>query len=160
MVPDVRRRRVPIVGSGRGVWSFIHVDDVVTATLAAIEVGARGICNVVDDEPAAVSEWLPELARLVGGKLPFHIQAWLARMAVGEAGVVLMTTMRGAANARAKKELSWQPRWSTWRDGFRQEFGHSTTAPILHSIGALAPGSGRQGRAPRARKSVKARVER
>jgi nucleoside-diphosphate-sugar epimerase len=127
IVPDVRRRLVPIVGSGLGVWSFIHVEDVATATLAAIDAGARGIYNIVDDEPATVSEWLPELARIVGGRPPFHIPAWLGRLAVGEAGLVLMTTARGAANTKAKRELAWQPRWSTWRDGFREEFAGVAT---------------------------------
>lgn len=125
IVPDVRRRLVPVIGGGGGVWSFIHIDDLVSATLSAIDLGARGIFNIVDDEPAAASEWLPELARIVGGKPPLHVPAWLGRLAVGEAGLVLMTAMRGAANTKAKRELGWQPRWPSWRDGFREEFGRT-----------------------------------
>jgi nucleoside-diphosphate-sugar epimerase len=115
----VRRRRVPIVGKGTGVWSFVHVDDVATATVAAIERGAPGIYNIVDDEPAPVSEWLPALATAVGAKPPRRIPVWLGRLVIGEGGVSMMTRVRGASNAKARRELHWQPRWPSWRDGFR-----------------------------------------
>jgi nucleoside-diphosphate-sugar epimerase len=116
----IRRRRFPIVGRGTGVWSFIHIDDAATATLAAIERGAPGVYNIVDDEPAPVAEWLPALAAAVGAKPPRHVPTWLARLAVGEPGVVLMTEIRGASNAKAKRELDWQPAYVSWRDGFRR----------------------------------------
>jgi nucleoside-diphosphate-sugar epimerase len=119
LVEDVRRRRVPVVGTGAGVWSFAHVDDAAGATLAAIERGSPGVYNVVDDEPARVSEWLPALADAVGAKPPRRIPAWLARLAVGEHGVDMMTKIPGVSNAKAKRELAWQPRWSSWREGFR-----------------------------------------
>jgi 2-alkyl-3-oxoalkanoate reductase len=115
----VRRRRFPIVGDGAGVWSFTHIDDAASATVAAIERGPGGLYNVVDDEPARVSEWLPELAAAAGAKPPRRMPKWLARLLVGEAGVVMMTEVRGASNAKAKRELGWEPRWRTWRDGFR-----------------------------------------
>lgn len=118
---QIRNRRLPIVGKGRAVWSFIHIDDVATATLAAIEGGAPGIYNIVDDEPAAVSEWLPELARIARAKPPMHIPAWIAKFAIGEAGVIMMTEARGSSNQKAKNTLGWQPRWKNWRDGFRNE---------------------------------------
>jgi nucleoside-diphosphate-sugar epimerase len=118
-VEMVRRRRFPIVGDGGGVWSFVHIDDVAGATLAAIEHGRRGIYNVVDDEPAAAAEWLPALAEAAGAKPPRRVPAWLARPLAGEASVVMMTDIRGASNAKARRELGWEPRWPSWREGFR-----------------------------------------
>lgn len=115
----VRKRRFPIVGNGTGVWSFTHIDDAATATLAAIERGAPGTYNVVDDEPAAVAEWLPDLASVLGAKPPRRVPTWLGRLAAGEAVVGAMTDVRGAANAKAKRELGWQPAYPSWRDGFR-----------------------------------------
>jgi nucleoside-diphosphate-sugar epimerase len=123
LLDDVRRRRVPIVGRGTGVWSFVHIDDAAAATVAAIERGAPGVYNIVDDEPARVSEWLPVLAAAVGAKPPRHIPAFLARVAIGEHGVALMTQIRGASNAKAKRELGWRPRYPTWRTGFREALG-------------------------------------
>jgi len=118
IVEDVRRRRVPVVGRGAGVWSFAHIDDAASATVAAIERGAPGVYNVVDDDPAPVSEWLPALAEAIGAKPPRRIPAWLARLAIGAHGVAMMTRVRGASNAKAKRELDWQPAWSSWREGF------------------------------------------
>jgi 2-alkyl-3-oxoalkanoate reductase len=118
LVELVRRRKLPIVGGGGGVWSWIHLDDAASATVAALERGRRGRFNIVDDEPAPVSEWLPYLADCLGAKPPRRIAVWLARLAVGEVGVSLMTQIRGSSNAKAKRELGWQPRWS-WRTGFR-----------------------------------------
>jgi 2-alkyl-3-oxoalkanoate reductase len=116
----VRRRKLPIVGSGGGIWSWIHIDDAAAATVAALEHGARGIYNIVDDEPAPVSEWLPYLAEAVGAKPPRHVPVWLGRLAAGEVGVSMMTQIRGSSNAKAKRELGWQPKWPSWRDGFRK----------------------------------------
>ncbi|HEU0181385.1 MAG TPA: NAD(P)-dependent oxidoreductase [Agromyces mariniharenae] len=123
MLESVRKRQVPIVGGGRGIWSFCHIDDAAAATVAAATRGAAGIYNVVDDEPAAVSEWLPELARAIGAKSPMRVPAWVARMAIGEFGVAWMTTGRGSSNAKAKAELGWAPRYATWREGFRSGLG-------------------------------------
>lgn len=117
----IRKGKFPLVGSGEGVWSFIHVDDAAAATVAAIERGAPGIYNIVDDEPAAVAEWLPEAARIAGGKPPMRLPAWIARLAIGEAGVIMMTEARGSSNAKAKRVLGWRPRFPSWRDGFRRE---------------------------------------
>lgn len=119
----VRKRRFPIVGDGAGVWSFIHIDDAAAATVAAIERGRRGIYNIVDDDPAPVSEWLPALAEAVGAKPPMRVPRWLGRLLAGEAAVVLMTEVRGASNAKARRELGWQPRFSSWRQGFLQDVG-------------------------------------
>jgi nucleoside-diphosphate-sugar epimerase len=116
----VRKRKLPIVGDGGGVWSFIHLDDAASATVAALERGAPGVYNVVDDEPAAVREWLPYFAECVGARPPRHIPVWLARLAVGEVGVSMMTQIRGCSNAKAKRELAWRPRYASWRDGFRE----------------------------------------
>jgi nucleoside-diphosphate-sugar epimerase len=121
MLDQVRKRRLPVIGSGGAVWSFIHIDDVATATVAAVEGGHPGIYNIVDDEPAPVSVWLPELARMVNAKPPMHVPAWIARLAVGEAGVIMMTEARGSSNQKAKNGLKWTPRWKSWRDGFRHE---------------------------------------
>jgi len=123
MVEQVRRRRVPIVGDGAGVWSFLHIEDAASATVAAVGAGAPGVYNVVDDEPAAVSEWLPYLAETLGAKPPRRIPVWLARAAAGEAGVSMMTRIRGASNEKAKRELGWRPRWASWREGFRDGLG-------------------------------------
>ena len=101
----VRRRKLPVVGSGAGVWSLVHVDDAAAATVAAIGHGAPGIYNVVDDEPAPVADWLPVLARAVGARPPRRVPAWLARLVIGEGGVVMMTDIRGGSNAKAKRDL-------------------------------------------------------
>lgn len=121
MTDLVRRRRLPIIGEGGGIWSFIHVDDAASATLAAIESSARGTYNVVDDEPAPVAVWLPELARLIGARPPWRIPPWLGRLMAGEALVSMMTRVPGASNARITRELGWRPAWPSWREGFRQE---------------------------------------
>ncbi len=115
----VRRRRLPIVGGGTGVWSHVHIDDAATATLLAVEGGAPGVYNIVDDEPAPVSEWLPELAAAIGAKPPRRVPAWLVRPLMGEHGVSLMTQVRGSSNAKAKRELGWRLRYPSWREGFR-----------------------------------------
>jgi 2-alkyl-3-oxoalkanoate reductase len=119
----IRKRKFPIAGSGEGIWSFTHIEDVAAATVAALERGAPGLYNVVDDEPAAVSVWLPELAAALGGKAPRHVPAWLGRLFVGEHGMNMMESTRGASNAKAKRELGWTPIWPTWRDGFRRGLG-------------------------------------
>jgi nucleoside-diphosphate-sugar epimerase len=123
LVQEVRRRRLPVIGRGTGVWSFVHVDDVAGATVAALERARPGILNVVDDEPAPVSEWVPALAEAVGAPPPRRLPAWLARLAVGPHGVAMMTESRGASNAKAKAELGWQPSYPTWREGFRTGLG-------------------------------------
>jgi nucleoside-diphosphate-sugar epimerase len=114
----VRKRRFPVVGDGAGVWSFIHVDDAVTATVAAIERGAPGVYNVTDDAPAPVRDWLPALAAAAGAPAPRRVPRWLGRLAAGEAVVTMMTTIRGAANGKAKRELGWTPAHPSWREGF------------------------------------------
>ena len=142
----VRKRQFPIVGSGAGVWSFAHIHDVASATLAAVERGAPGVYNVVDDEPAAVSVWLPFLAEAIGAKPPWHVPLWLGRLLAGELGVAMMTTVRGASNAKAKRELGWAPRWATWRDGFVNGLSESSTMeswPLTSSTPAGSPGTSR-----------------
>lgn len=120
MVELVRKRRLPIVGDGGGVWSFVHVDDAARATVAALVRGSPGQYNIVDDEPAAVSDWLPVLAETLGARPPFRIPVWLARPAIGEGGVKMMTENRGASNEKAKRELGWTPALPSWRTGFRE----------------------------------------
>ena len=122
-VEQIRRRRFPIVGEGDGVWSFVHIDDAASATMAAIERGGRGVYNIVDDEPARVAEWLPAVADAIGARPPRHAPVWLARLVSGEAGVAFMTSIRGSSNAKAKRELGWQPRYPSWRSGFRLGLG-------------------------------------
>jgi nucleoside-diphosphate-sugar epimerase len=123
MLDEVRRRRFPLVGKGTGVWSLVHVDDAAAATLAAIERGAPGVYNVVDDDPAPVLEWLPYLAESIGAKPPRRVPSFVGRLAAGDAGLSLMTRIRGASNAKAKRELGWQPRYASWREGFREGLG-------------------------------------
>jgi nucleoside-diphosphate-sugar epimerase len=117
----VRGRKFPIVGGGHGVWSLIHIDD--AAAVAAIERGRRGLFNIVDDEPAEVREWLPVLARALGAKPPRRLPRWLGRIAAGEAATVMMTEIRGASNAKAKRELGWEPGYASWRRGFAEGLG-------------------------------------
>jgi 2-alkyl-3-oxoalkanoate reductase len=128
MLEDLRRRRFPLVGAGTGVWSFVHIDDAATATMAAVERGAPGIYQIVDDDPAPVSEWLPALAAAVGARPPRRVPAWVARLAGGAHGVVLMTEVRGASNAKARRELGWRPAWPSWRQGFREGLGDAYLA--------------------------------
>ena len=130
LLDQIRRRLIPVVGGGTGTWSFIHIDDAARATLAAIERGQRGIYNIVDDDPALVSAWLPALASALGAKPPRHVPAWVARFLIGEQGVMFMTEVRGASNAMAKRELGWQPLWSSWRQGFAQALGDDQTATV------------------------------
>jgi 2-alkyl-3-oxoalkanoate reductase len=114
----IRKRRFPIVGDGAGLWAFIHVDDGAAATVAAVERGAPGIYNIADDEPAAVDRWLPTIARMLGAKPPRRVPVWLGRLAAGDVGVSMMTKIRGASNAKAKRELGWSPAYPSYRDGF------------------------------------------
>lgn len=118
----VRKRRFPIVGDGGGIWSFVHLDDAASATVLAVEQGEPGIYNIVDNDPAPVREWLPVLARAIHAKRPRHVPRWLARLAAGEVGVVLMTEIRGASNAKAKRELGWTLRHPSWREGFSASY--------------------------------------
>ncbi|MEX2106423.1 MAG: NAD(P)-dependent oxidoreductase [Solirubrobacterales bacterium] len=114
-VEMIRKRKFPIVGDGAGVWSFVHVEDAAEATVAALTHGRRGVYNIVDDEPAAVSEWLPAVARGLGARPPRRVPRWLGRLLAGEAAVVMMTEVRGASNAKAKRELGWRPAHPSWR---------------------------------------------
>ena len=114
----VRKRKFPLVGDGGGVWSFIHVADAAEATVAAVERGHRGVYNVVDDDPAPVAEWLPALAEELGAKKPLRVPRFAGRLLAGEAAVVMMTELRGASNAKAKRELGWRPAHPSWREGF------------------------------------------
>jgi nucleoside-diphosphate-sugar epimerase len=120
MIETVRQRKFPVVGNGAGVWSFIHIEDAADATLAAIEHGRRGIYNIVDDEPAAVADWLPAAASALGAPPPRHVPRWLGRILAGEAVTVMMTEVRGASNAKAKRELGWEPKHPSWREGFAE----------------------------------------
>jgi nucleoside-diphosphate-sugar epimerase len=118
MFEMIRKRRFPLVGGGGGVWSFIHIADAAEATVAAVERGSRGIYNVVDDDPAPVAEWLPVLAQKLGAKKPMRVPRFIVRLFAGEAGVVMMTDVRGASNAKAKRGLAWRPAHPSWRQGF------------------------------------------
>ncbi len=120
---EVARGRLPIVGSGAGVWSFIHVDDAAAATVAALGADKSGVFNVVDDEPARVAEWIPALARALGASKPRKVPALLARVLAGSYGVALMTEAQGASGALAKRELGWRPRYASWREGFETALG-------------------------------------
>jgi nucleoside-diphosphate-sugar epimerase len=119
-VKQIRERKFPVVGDGGGIWSFVHVEDAADATAAAVTRGRPGIYNIVDDDPAPVAEWLPAAASAVGAKPPRHVPRWLGRLVAGEAGVVIMTDVRGASNEKAKRELGWAPRHPSWREGFAE----------------------------------------
>ncbi len=119
----VRRRQFPVVGAGSGRFSFIHVDDAAAATLAALERGQPGVYNVVDDEPAAVRDWLPVYAAAIGAKKPRRVPRWLARILAGRLMADNAVELRGASNEKAKRELGWQPRWTSYAEGFRDALG-------------------------------------
>ena len=119
MIEPVRNRQFPVVGTGAGMWSFIHIEDAARATLSALDHGETGIYNIVDDEPAPVGEWLPYLAKAIGAKPPRHYPVWVARQLIGEMGISVMEQTRGASNTKAKRELEWSPRYASWRQGFR-----------------------------------------
>jgi nucleoside-diphosphate-sugar epimerase len=123
MAGPVRKRRFPIIGDGGGVFSHVHVDDAAAATVAAVDHGRPGVYNIVDDEPAPVRDWLPVLARALDAKPPRRIPRWLGRLAAGETATLMMTEARGASNAKAKRELGWQLRYPSWRQGFEQGLG-------------------------------------
>ena len=114
----IRKRKFPVVGDGAGVWSFVHIADAAEATVAAVERGRRGIYNIVDDDPAPVADWLPALADKLGAPKPWRVPKVVGRLFAGEVGVVMMTDIRGASNAKAKRELGWEPRHPSWREGF------------------------------------------
>jgi nucleoside-diphosphate-sugar epimerase len=118
MLDVVRKRQMPVIGGGAGVWSFCEVTDAAAATLAAVTRGAPGVYNIVDDDPAPVREWLPGLAESLGVKPPMHAPAWLGKLLAGDLVVSLMTEARGSANAKARRELDWAPGYPSWRDGF------------------------------------------
>ena len=117
----VRKRLLPVVGGGTGYTSWVHVDDAASATVLAVEQDCTGVYNVVDDEPAPVSEWLPFLAECAGAKPPLRVPAWLARVVAGDMAVGMMTQGRGFSNAKAKRELGWVLRYPSWRQGFEEE---------------------------------------
>ena len=128
LIEPVRKRQYPIVGDGGGITSFIHLDDAAAATVLALELDTPGILNVVDDEPAPAREWLPVFAEALGAKPPRRVPRWLARLVAGEAAVVMGTESRGASNAKAKRELGWQLRYPTWREGFRTAYSTAASA--------------------------------
>lgn len=115
----VRRRRLPIIGKGDGVWSFVHIGDAAEATRIAIEGGPAGLYNIADDEPAEVATWLPDLASVVGAPPPWHVPVWLGRLLAGEALALMMIEIRGSSNAKARRDLGWRPRYPSWQEGFR-----------------------------------------
>lgn len=123
LLKPVRKRLFPIIGNGEGVMSYIHLDDAASATVAALEHGQRGIYNIVDDDPAPLREWLPELASVIGAKPPRRMPAWLARLVAGQDAVNMGTSSRGASNAKAKRELGWTLRYPSWRQGFAAAYG-------------------------------------
>jgi nucleoside-diphosphate-sugar epimerase len=119
LLDAVRKRQVPVIGGGTGISSFIEITDAAAATVAAVEFGAPGVYNVVDSDPAPVAEWLPYLAEVAGAKPPLRVPAWLGRLLAGEFVVAQMTSWRGSSNEKARKELGWEPRYASWREGFR-----------------------------------------
>jgi nucleoside-diphosphate-sugar epimerase len=123
MARQIARRWFPVVGAGEGVFSYIHVEDAAAATVAALSRGAPGVYNVVDDDPAPMHEWLPVLAEALGAKPPRRVPLWLAKLVAGANAEMSARWMRGASNAKAKRELAWEPRFPSWRQGFREGLG-------------------------------------
>jgi nucleoside-diphosphate-sugar epimerase len=129
LVPPVRKRQFPVVASGAGVTSFVHVDDAAAATVLALGHDGPAVYNIVDDDPAALRDWLPALAAALGARPPRHAPAWLARLLAGEGGVIMATQSRGAANAKAKRELGWTLRYPSWRQGFPAAYATAGPGP-------------------------------
>jgi 2-alkyl-3-oxoalkanoate reductase len=129
-VEMIRKRRVPVIGDGAGIWSMVHIRDAAAATAAALDRGEPGLYNIVDDDPARVSEILPELAKVVGAGPPRHFPRWVGRLLAGEANTIMMTEVRGASNAKAKRELGWELRYPSWRQGFREGLEQNNAAPV------------------------------
>jgi nucleoside-diphosphate-sugar epimerase len=125
----IAKRRAPIIGDGGGIWSLVHIEDAAAATAAALERGGPGVYNVVDDDPVPVGELIPEIARIIGAKPPRRLPRWVGRLAAGEVGVMMMTEIRGATNVKAKRELGWEPRYPSWRLGFREGLDQSEPQP-------------------------------
>jgi nucleoside-diphosphate-sugar epimerase len=123
LAAELRRRRLPVVGGGRGVWSFVHIEDAARASVAALAHDGPAVFNIVDDEPAPVAEWLPALAQAVGAPRPWRVPTFIARPLAGSYGIETMTHAQGASNELAKRELGWQPRYASWREGFRDGLG-------------------------------------
>ncbi|HEU4629725.1 MAG TPA: NAD(P)-dependent oxidoreductase, partial [Gemmatimonadaceae bacterium] len=121
LVEAVRKRQFPLVGASTGYCSWVHVDDAASATVLAVEQQAEGVFDIVDDEPAPASEWLPYLAACVGAKPPMRVPKWLALLLAGNVAVTMMTEGRGFSNAKAKRALGWKPRYPSWRQGFKEE---------------------------------------
>jgi nucleoside-diphosphate-sugar epimerase len=119
----VRKRRFPVLGRGDGVFSYIHIDDAASATVVAVERGAPGIYNIVDDDPAPTRDWLPAYAEALGAKPPRRVPAWIGRLAAGKFTAAIATELRGASNEKAKRELGWQPKYASWRQGFKEALG-------------------------------------
>jgi len=119
LVQAVRKRQLPVIGAGTGIWSFIEITDAAAATVAAVGRGAPGVYNITDSDPAPVAEWLPYLAKVAGAKPPLRVPVWLGRLLAGEFVVVQMTSARGTSNEKARKVLGWEPRYASWREGFR-----------------------------------------
>jgi nucleoside-diphosphate-sugar epimerase len=143
MVEPVRKRRFPIIGDGRGVLSWIHLDDAAAATVRALDHDGPAIYNIVDDEPAPMREWLPTLAAALGAKPPRHIPVWLARLIAGEAAVLMGTEARGASNSKAKRELGWTPEhYPSWRQGFSEVYAQASRPTTT----ARAPAQAKVGR--------------
>jgi nucleoside-diphosphate-sugar epimerase len=128
LIEPVRKRQYPIIGDGGGVASWIHLDDAAAATVLALEHDGSGLFNIVDDEPAPVREWLPVLAQALGAEPPRRFPRWVARLLAGEVAVVMGTEARGASNAKAKRELGWEPRYPSWREGFVAAYASTTLA--------------------------------
>jgi nucleoside-diphosphate-sugar epimerase len=126
---DTLKRRAPIVGAGTGTFSFVHVDDVAAAVAAALDRGAPGVYNIVDDDPAPLREWQPAYAEALGARPPRRLPVWLARLIAGAAPVDAAINLRGASNAKARRELGWRPAHPSWRQGFRESLGPASTAP-------------------------------
>lgn len=133
MTQAARKRKLPIVAGGTGLWSFLHIEDAASAALAALE-GKAGIYNIAGDEPALVRDWISMLTELAGAMPPFHVPGWVARMLIGDHLVAMMKDNRGISNEKAKQELGWSPRYPNWRDGFASEFAEPVCKPVVESL--------------------------
>jgi nucleoside-diphosphate-sugar epimerase len=122
-VEMIRKRRFPIVGAGTAIWSVVQIEDAAAATVAAVDHGDPGVYNVTDDEPSPVRDWLPVLADALGAPAPRRVPVWVGRLFGGELAVAMMTELRGASNAKARRELGWTLRYPSWRQGFREGLG-------------------------------------
>jgi|SRR5579862_1047115 len=116
----LRKRQMPIVGSGDAQWAMIHTDDAASAYVAAAEHPQSGVWHIVDNELVPVATYLKDFAARLGAPAPRRVPVWLARWLAGEQAVEYLTKSVRTTNARFRRDFGWTPRYPTYREGLQQ----------------------------------------